>query len=154
VDAYDVLIWLTNAFLETREEPVIVEKKDVLANRLLTYMLDACMVDPFAVEKKKLVVFTCAESTCVAFAKATLIVLPVMLVNDMLFALILPSTVAVKVLMVLPVAVEKKRSFTTKELETNKSFVILTSGVLKSIRTASLSAIVVSNAMLLSIPSI
>ena len=97
MDAYDVLIWLTNAFLETREEPVIVEKKDVLANRLLTYILDARMVDPFAVEKKKLVVFTCAESTCVAFANPTLIVLPVMLVNDMLFALMLPSTVAVKV---------------------------------------------------------
>jgi len=97
VDAYDVLIWLTNAFLETREEPVIVEKKDVLANRLLMYMLDARMVDPFAVEKKKFLAFTMDASTCVAFAKATLIVLPVMLVNDMLFALMLPSTVAVKV---------------------------------------------------------
>jgi hypothetical protein len=97
VDAYDVLIWLTNAFLETREEPVIVEKKDVLANRLLTYMLDARMVDPFAVEKKKFLAFKTDASTCVTFTKATLRVLPVMLVNDMLFALMLPSTVAVKV---------------------------------------------------------
>ena len=92
-----MLIWLTNAFLETREEPVIVEKKDVLANRLLTYILDASMVDPFAVEKKKFLAFTTDASTCVAFANPTLIVLPVMLVNDMLFALTLPSTVAVKV---------------------------------------------------------
>ena len=97
MDAYDVLIWLTNAFLETKEEPVIVEKKDVLANRLLTYMLDAVRVEQFAVEKKSALEFVFRESTWVAFTKATLMVLPVMLVNDMLFALMLPSTVAVKV---------------------------------------------------------
>jgi hypothetical protein len=121
VDAYDVLIWLTNAFLETREEPVIVEKKDVLANKLLTYILDAVRVEPLAVEKKSVLELTLTESVWVAFTSPTLMVLPVMLVNDMLFALILPSTVAVKVLIVLPVAVEKKRSFTTNELETCKS---------------------------------